>query len=49
MLGTEDRFAYELALDLGKTLGEVEAMPNAEYVRWRAFYRYRHEMRKLYG
>lgn len=41
MLGEVDVFDYVLAEKLGKTLGEVRAMPNDEYVEWRCY----HEVR----
>ena len=28
---------HDLALALGRTVGEIRAMPNAEYVRWIAY------------
>ena len=33
-----DGFAYYLAHQLHKTIGEVEAMPSQEYVRWAAYF-----------
>lgn len=33
-----------LALDLGKTLGELDDMPFPEYVSWAAFYTWRAAM-----
>lgn len=47
MLGEVDTLEFVLAQDLGKGLGEVRAMPNAELVEWRAYYRFRHVMDDL--
>jgi hypothetical protein len=47
MLGDLDPLDFLLAEGLGKTLGEIRALPNAEVVEWRAFYKYRSEMEKL--
>jgi len=33
-----DVFPYQLAERLGKTIGEIEAMPNQELVNWMAYY-----------
>ena len=44
MLGERDQFDFILAEKLGKTLGEIHQMPNAEYVGWRAWYRYERAM-----
>lgn len=44
MLGEADAFEFVLAKDLGKTLGEVRAMPNSEYVEWQCY----HEARRAY-
>lgn len=49
MLGEVDTIDFLLAEALGKSLSEVRAMPNAEVVEWRAFYRYRTEMEKLHA
>lgn len=32
-----DHFPFILAEELGKTLGEIDAMPHAEYVQWKAW------------
>lgn len=37
-LGETDTFDFILARDLGRTLSEVRAMAQAEFVEWRAFY-----------
>lgn len=39
-----DTFPFVLALDLGRTLSEVEALPNTEYLAWQAYYAYRRTM-----
>lgn len=39
-----DTFPFVLALDLHKTLGELDAMPYDEYLSWMAFYTYRAAM-----
>ena len=41
MLGTHDLLTFVLAERLGKTLGEVRALPRREVEEWAAFYRYR--------
>lgn len=33
-----DVFAFHLAHELGRTVTEVEQMPYAEYVAWRAYF-----------
>lgn len=47
MLGEIDTFGFVLAEALGKTLGEVNALPNGEVVAWQAFFRVRRELEKL--
>lgn len=47
MQGEMDTFPFVLAQDLGRTLEEVGAMPNREYVAWRAYYTYHAAMAKL--
>lgn len=37
-----DAFAFFLATKLGKTLGEIEAMPLAEYNAWKAYFTAKH-------
>lgn len=44
MLGEDDPFVYHLARDLNLTLGQMEEMPFAEYLRWRAFYKWEKTM-----
>lgn len=39
-----DTFPFVLAMDLGRTLGEVDAMPYPEYLSWQAYYTYRAAM-----
>lgn len=39
-----DSFQFVLALDLGRTLEEMAAMPRREYLAWQAFYTYRKAM-----
>jgi hypothetical protein len=45
MMGEVDIFPFLLAEKLGMTLGEVRAMPNAEYEEWRAY----HEVTQALG
>jgi hypothetical protein len=33
-----DIFAWHLARELGKTIGEIEAMPYAEYLGWSSYF-----------
>ena len=40
---------FVLAVLLGKTLGEVRALPNAEVVEWLAFLAYRRAMAEVEG
>lgn len=47
MLGEIDTFDFALAEALGKTLGEIHALPNDEVVAWRAYHRVRRELEKL--
>ena len=42
-----DAFDFVLAEALGKSLGEVWAMPNDEIVRWQAFYTWRKAMKEI--
>jgi len=44
MEGDMDTFDFVLALDLGKTVDELSAMPTREYIAWRAYYTYRAAM-----
>ena len=37
-MGDTDPFPFVLARDLGRTVGELDPMPFAEYVQWKAFY-----------
>lgn len=39
MLGEIDAIDYVLAEKLGKSLGEIRALPNAEIVEWGAYLR----------
>jgi hypothetical protein len=39
-----DAFQFVLAENLGMTLGQLDEMPNAEYIAWRAFDAYRRAM-----
>lgn len=48
MLGDRDTFEFQLALDLGKTLDEIRAMPQADYVAFAAYYRVRAAYQDLY-
>lgn len=45
--GAIDVFDFVLAESLGMTLGQVRAMPNVEYVQWRAFYKVRHALQNM--
>ena len=47
MEGELDPFTFTLAEALGKTLGEIGAMPNRDYIAWRAFYTYRTAMAEM--
>lgn len=38
MPSEQDTFAFFLAKELGKTVGELDVMSHAEYVRWQAYY-----------
>lgn len=40
-------FAFHLAEKLGKTLGEVYAMPHSEYVGWQSYYTVKHNREDL--
>lgn len=42
-----DVFLFYLATQLGKTVGEVEEMPNAELVRWRAYFTAKHAIEHM--
>lgn len=44
-----DPLDFILAEALGKSLGEIRALPNAEIVQWRAFFHWRKEMVALRG
>ena len=39
-----DPFPFVLALDLGRTLAELDDMPHDEYLSWMAFYTWRAAM-----
>lgn len=45
MTGQLPALDFVLAENLGLTLAQVRAMPNAEIVEWECFYRYRDAMR----
>lgn len=48
MTGLLDPFDYVLAEALGMTVEDMQTrMSNDEFLRWKAFYRYRQEMREL--
>jgi hypothetical protein len=47
MEGEADSFPFVLALDLGRTLAELDDMPWPEYLAWQAFYKYRAAMAEL--
>lgn len=42
-----DAFAYFLADQLGKTLGELDDMPHAEYTGWKSFHKVRRQQEEL--
>lgn len=42
-----DVFAYFLARELGRTVAEIEDMPHAEYVNWRAYFTAKHAIENL--
>lgn len=42
-----DVFAYFLADRLGKTLGELDDMPVAEFVGWQSFHRVKNQQEEL--
>lgn len=44
-----DAFAFQLAFDLGKTLGEIEAMPYLEYLHWNSWYAARAQRQEVTG
>lgn len=37
-----DVFSYFLATQLGRSVGEIDAMPHAEYVNWKSYYIAKH-------
>jgi len=48
MEGDLDPFDYMLASELGMTIKDMhDAMPNNEYLSWRAFFTYRTAMQDL--
>ena len=47
MEGELDPFDFVLAEAIGKTIAEIGAMSNREYLSWRAFHVYRNAMREL--
>lgn len=38
---------YFLAHELGKTVGEIRAMPHTEYVTWQAYFKARHAIQNM--
>lgn len=42
-----DVFLYFLADRLGKTIGELDTMPYAEYARWKAYHKVRQQQEEL--
>lgn len=42
--GRDEPFDYVLALELGWSHAAVQALPNDEYERWRAYYAWRASM-----
>jgi hypothetical protein len=42
-----DTFPFVLALDLGCTLSDIDAMPYPEYLSWQAYYVYRAAMASM--
>ena len=49
MLGELDAFQFRLAQMLGRTLEELGAMSQREYVAWQAFAEYSAAMRQVAG
>ena len=47
MLGEVDMFDFILAEKLGMTLAQVRALPNAEWVEWRAYHKVRHALSNM--
>jgi hypothetical protein len=46
-LQPSSRFKYRLALDLKKTIAEIDAMDRKEYTEWIAYYRFNAEQERL--
>lgn len=44
-LGEDDPFDYFLATELGWSHAQVQALSNDEYIRWRAYMKWRQVMR----
>ena len=44
-----DTFPFVLALDLHRTIEELDAMSQREYIAWAAYYTYRAAMAGLKG
>lgn len=44
---TVDAFSYFLADRLGRTLGELDDMPHAEYVGWVSYHKVRNQQDEL--
>ena len=42
-----DVFTFHLARELGRTVGEIEAMPYEEYVGWRSYFTVKHAVENL--
>jgi hypothetical protein len=49
MLGDLSPMDFVLAETLGKSLGEVRAMPQSEFAEWEAFYKYRRAQEEASG
>lgn len=47
MEGLLDPFDFQLAEALHKSVAEVQSLSHAEYIGWRAFFKYRAAMRQV--
>jgi len=47
--GDVDVFAFHLARELGKTVGEIENMAHAEYLAWSSYFTARHAIQSVRG
>jgi hypothetical protein len=49
MLGEVDALDFVIATRLGKSLGEIRQLPNAELVEWAAYLKFERAMQELHG